>query len=97
MSAHNFSLIFSFRARQDVEDILSYTLENFGEKQLQEYKSILGKTFSLLQETPAIGKRLNQQRMVLPVGQHSIFYRIDKDTIYIIRILHRRMDIYRHL
>ncbi len=38
-------IIFSFPAQKDVDDILAYTLENWGEEQLADYKAVLGKAF----------------------------------------------------
>jgi plasmid stabilization system protein ParE len=34
---------------------------------------------------------------VLPVNHHRIFYRTIDGNIYVVRLLHERMDTFRHL
>jgi len=58
MSALNYQLVFSDSAKIDIADIMVYTIEKWGEKQLVKYKKILDKTFILLQQNPRIGKKL---------------------------------------
>jgi len=97
MFALKYQLVFSDSAKIDVADIMAYTIENWGEKQLANYKEILDKTFILLQQNPRIGKNTVKEFMVFPVGEHCIFYKIEENTLYITRILHKKTDISQHI
>lgn len=92
MSVHNFTLEFSALARSDVDDILLYTLENWGRGQLTEYKAKLEYAFDILRKNPYIGSKKELSYRGFSVGRHCVFYRINDEVIYIVRILHNRMD-----
>ena len=53
MSARNFRLELSESARQDFRDILSFTLQTWGERQLVEYKRKLDAALQALTGSPA--------------------------------------------
>lgn len=78
-----------------------YTREQWGKTQQIHYLSQLDAAFHDLAEKPEIGRACNDIRAgyyKFGVGKHLIFYRhIVKDQIEIVRILHSRMDIERHL
>ena len=92
MSVHNFTLEFSTLARSDVDDILLYTIESWGRSQLVEYKVKLEDAFEILRKNPYIGSKKELSYRSFSVGRHYIFYRIDNEVIYIVRILHNKMD-----
>jgi toxin ParE1/3/4 len=94
MSVHNFTLEFSALARSDVDDILLYTLENWGGGQLAEYKEKLENALDILRKNPCIGSKKELSYRSFSVGRYCIFYRIDDEVIYIVRILHNRMDFF---
>lgn len=89
------------RAVKDLEDIWTYTLNNWSAHQAEIYYRGLIKAFSEIAEDPNIGQSRN---LVLPslfvhrYAKHRIFYSlISPEQIEIIRILHERMDFGRHL
>ena len=98
MSARNFRLELSESARQDFRDILSFTLQTWGERQLVEYRQKLDAALQVIAENPQAG-RARYGMMVYPVGRHVVFYQVDDNarTVYVVRILHERMDALRHL
>lgn len=92
---------FSPRALQDVEDIASYTLEKWGERQAAVYLDRLHDAWALLAARPELGtERPALQRPGIrfhPSGSHVIAYRVDDLGVLVLRILHGRMDAGRHL
>ena len=87
----------SVAAAEDLENILQYTLDIWGETQYQKYIGSLEKNFDLLQTDPE--KPIFKKREVLFPGcksvrssHHVIFFRIVNNDIEIIRILHEKMD-----
>lgn len=97
MSARKFIIAFSKLAQADVDDIMLYTLQNFGKIQFVRYQSVLEEAFKLLQEYPNCGANFSDKARVLRAGEHSIFYRVKTQKIFIIRILHQRMNVKNHL
>lgn len=88
------------RARQDFIDILRYTGETWGEKQLQVYRDKIDGVLQAISQNPQLG----HSRDDLPpafsaylVGSHVIVYRDIGDAIGIVRILHQRMSLASHL
>ena len=98
MSVRNFRLELSESARQDFRDILSFTLQTWGERQLVEYRQKLDSALQVNAENPQAGSARHGM-MVYPVGRHVVFYQVDDNarTVYVVRILHGRMDALRHL
>lgn len=89
-------LNFTRRALADYDDIMRYTLQRWGKKQWSSYKIILDKAFGKIAENPGIGKARYGLKMYT-AGKHCIFYRVRDKVIYILRILHQRMDFPQHL
>ncbi len=98
MSVPDFRLELSEPARQDFRDILSFTLQTWGERQLVEYKRKLDGALTAIAENPQVG-HARHGMTVYPVGRHVVFYQIEASarTVYVVRILHERMDALRHL
>jgi len=87
-------------AAEDFAAIYEYTLLNFGALQADIYTDDLDRTFQLLSGSPLMGCECPE----IAVGvrrhdhqKHAIFYRQREHDILVIRILHQRMDIWRHL
>ena len=98
MSSRNLRLELSERARRDFRDILSYTLKIWGERQLADYRSKLDSALRAIAQDPAAGRQsVKPGLMVVSAGKHRIFYRSAGTAIYVIRILHERMDLARLL
>ena len=90
----------SKRAEKDLENIALYSIQNFGIKQARLYRDGLFKTFDMICEFPMIGSdqnhiKKNVRRQVYE--SHSIYYRIDANAIFILRILGLGEDPLRHL
>jgi toxin ParE1/3/4 len=97
MSFPDFTLKLSERAQLDFRDILSYTLQTWGEEQLVKYRDLIASAFTAILKKPEIGRSDIVPYRRYTAGQHCIFYRIEDTTIIIVRILHRRSDFLRHL
>lgn len=98
------------RAAQDVEDILDWTFEHFGLRQLETYTDVINDTLEALTEGPAnVGVRwlseLGEDVATMHVarqgrkGRHLLIFRVhDRESVIeVLRILHDSMDLTRHL
>jgi len=88
------------KARQDFIDILQYTGETWGEPQLLIYRNKINDALQALGQDAQLGHRRDD----LPpgfhaylVGSHVIVYRIEPASIGVLRILHQRMSLARHV
>ena len=101
----NYKLIFLKYAEHDLENILTYTAEQFGEHQYWIYRQLLKEAFELLSADPfnvATREReeLFKDARTYNISQpsrkasHFILYRVNekKAKVEIGRILHKRMD-----
>lgn len=79
----------SKRAATDIEDILRYTIENFGREQADEYASGLFHSFDLLLDNPRLGRSYAGGAFFRYVYRmHHIYYAIREDVIRIAHIRH---------
>lgn len=98
------------QAARDVEDILDWTLEQFGPLQLEIYTDAINNALEALTEGPAnVGVRcppeLGENMATLHVarqgrkGRHLFIFRVDhsENLIEVLRVLHDSMDFARHL
>lgn len=96
MSAHKLQITLARKARYDLSDILSFTLQTYGEVQLTKYRDMINDALIAIAKNPQLGHKIYGV-MVYNVGRHKIFYRVENSTIYVLRILHDRMDAVRYL
>ena len=87
----------SERARQDIKDIIRYTLERFGPQQADEYADGLFYSFDLLTDNPRMGKAVLRQlgsdlRRYL-FRSHYVIYEIREDVIRIAAIFNTRQEL----
>ena len=93
--------ILSPAARADLEQIWDYTAGRWGEDQAERYVLAIRDTCQELaantrQSRPANDIRAEYRKAV--IGSHILFFRrTDTGLLDIIRILHQRMDMIRHL
>ena len=90
-----YSLIVAPEAQTDIVGILQYTLESWGQSQADKYQRIIDEEFSAIRTNPGIGhSRLDvpQRYKARQAGQHVIIFRVEAETIYVVRILHGSMD-----
>jgi toxin ParE1/3/4 len=91
----------SKKAVVDLDGIWAYTLRNWSEEQADKYYNLLRGTIIKLAEIQDFPGR--QYDFVRPnlwgfhVGHHVIFYKKQRNgLIFIVRILHEKMDYPRH-
>ncbi len=87
-------------AESDLESIAAYSYLEFGEDTAINYTTAIYDTISQILKDPSIGKkRYGVPAVILgrKCGRHVIFYRLQDNIIYIIRILHETMDYGRHI
>lgn len=100
MSSPELRLKLSPRARRDFAGILRYTGETWGKAQMLVYRDLVDKALETIRLNPDIGHEhedLPQTHRIYPVGSHVIVYRAAKSIVSVVRILHQRMSLSRHL
>jgi toxin ParE1/3/4 len=89
-------LYFSNKALTDLKEIYSYSIAQWSESQANKYYFDLIQNCHKIQSFPLIGKvylNVYSQPRGLLVNKHVVFYKIEKDSIRIIRILHESKDL----
>ena len=88
-------------AQADLEQIWDYTHDRWGVDQAEEYLRELQHAIDRAAANPRIGHACNEIRpgyRKLAAGSHTLFYRVTADDLIdVVRILHQRMDVDRHL
>jgi len=88
------------RAVTDLSDIADFTIQTFGIQQARFYRDGLNHCFEILAENPQLGRNvaeLAQSLKRFEYQSHVVFYIPKESHILIVRILHQRMDFWRHL
>jgi len=88
------------RARRDIDDIWSFTMERWGEAQAERYVSAIRSTLDRVAGDPSKGRPCDDVRagyFKIASGSHLIFYRFHGQRVEVVRVLHQRMDVRRHL
>ena len=88
------------KAKEDLLSIGRYTEWKWGIEQRNRYLNQIDDSFPLLAEDPAKGRKcddIRQGYFKYGVGKHFIYFRNMEAGIEIVRILHQRMDVDRHL
>lgn len=94
------ALQLSPRARQDFIDILRYTGETWGHGQLVTYRDKINHALQAISRDPQLGHGrddLPPTHLAYLVGSHVIIYRTRPDSVGVVRILHQRMSLGRHV
>ncbi|RKN81072.1 type II toxin-antitoxin system RelE/ParE family toxin [Ulvibacterium marinum] len=93
--------VLSAKAKSDIKSIAKYTLEEFGESQSLRYAQGLKGILGELANNPDLGRRYvavkNQMLLRFRFKSHVIFYSINQEGIFIVRVLGGRMDFPKHL
>jgi len=87
-------------AREDLKYIGRYTQQKWGREQRNQYLALLDHSFHLLANDPHLGRSCDDIRLGYrkhEVGKHVVFYRLNNGYLEIVRILHGRMDVKRHI
>ncbi len=88
------------KAKKDLEEIWLYSYKQHGEQQADKYYDELVAAMGIIQGNPHIGVACNYIRSgyrQYQVNLHIVFYRLSKDIVHIIRVLHESMDVKRYL
>jgi len=88
-------------AAEDLENILQYTLDTWGEKQFNVYLNSFQQAFDsiLLDPESVLSKKRDElfaDCRSINSGHHIVFFRLKNRNIEIIRVLHEKMDFLRH-
>lgn len=84
------------RAKQDLHGIWDYTYDTWGEAQADKYITALYKRFDRLAKQSLIGRHrtdIQEGYYCFPQESHLVFYVIFENSIDIIGIPHKEMDI----
>ncbi|MDE1994363.1 MAG: type II toxin-antitoxin system RelE/ParE family toxin [Rhizobiaceae bacterium] len=86
-------------AETDLEDIWRYTVERWSSQQAETYHADIIRALDGLASGVKTGRRadIREGYFKYAVGSHVIYYRQQDTIIAVIRILHQRMDVNRHL
>lgn len=90
----------SSKADSDIDDIVDYTLETWGESQTYDYVAELLQFLQTLAENAEIGRSASEYAPSLKkynFKAHTIFYEPAKNSIFVVRILGQRQDVKKHL
>ena len=101
MSSRNkYTLSFTQEAESDFIDILVYTAQEWGEDQQKEYDASLYHALDVVKDNPFLGYRhtlLPEDHRCFNVRKHVLVYQIKNSHIYVLRILHQRMNLPDHV
>ena len=88
-------------AQADLEQIWDYTHDRWGIDHAEEYLRELQRAIEPAAANPQIGRACEEIRpgyRKLVAGSHVLFYRVGTEgVIDVVRVLHQRMDVDRHL
>jgi toxin ParE1/3/4 len=86
-------------AQADLEEIWSYTASRWSPEQAESYHAAIVAAFEGLAAGSKQGhpSDVREGYFKYAVGSHLVFYRRSEAGIHIVRILHQRMDVTRHL
>lgn len=85
----------SLAAAEDIAEIFTESLQAFGLNQTESYVSTLERCLTLLAANPRMGGKAEDVRRGyrrFPHTSHVIYYTLSPDGIFVVRVLHKRMD-----
>jgi toxin ParE1/3/4 len=88
--------VISKKAISDLEQIWLYTVERWSIEQADRYHNLIFDEINYICKNINAGKSMEHVRKgygASKVKSHLVFYRVQNNTIEVIRILHERMDI----
>lgn len=99
-SPNKYTLSLTQEAESDFIDVLVYTAQQWGEEKLQEYDASLCHALDVVKDNPLLGYRhslLPEDYRCFNVRKHVLVYQIKSSHIYVLRILHQRMNLSDHV
>ena len=94
------SIVQSSQAEQDLTDIWIYTAEEWNLAQADMYIEELVAGIERLSTHPELGYPRDDIRTgyrSLNASQHIVFYTVTDNEVLIVRVLHKSVDVQRHL
>jgi len=91
---------FSNKASSDLDSILDYSIINFGIAVTVDYHTTLEKCLETLDKNSDLGTKVDHIRsdyLCFGHRSHLIFYKKNGDGNFIVRIIHKSMDVQTHL
>ncbi|MBM3554666.1 MAG: type II toxin-antitoxin system RelE/ParE family toxin [Alphaproteobacteria bacterium] len=87
------------RAVADLEEIWLYTFKTWSAEQADSYHNAIVDAFEDLARGRLVGRPADVRDgyFKVPVGSHMVFYRLTAAGLIVVRVLHKRMDVGRHL
>lgn len=88
--------VISKKAVLDLEKIWLYTSDKWSIEQADRYYNLVFDEIAFICRNPHAGKQMDEIRKsyrAAKVKSHLIFYKVENDTIQVIRILHESMNI----
>lgn len=93
-------ILFSPKAKQDLNDIWDYSLENWGLVKAESYLRDISAKLNLVSDNLEVSQYIDFVRegyRKVVVNSHVVFFKVNDDRIEVIRILNHKMDFDRHL
>ncbi len=89
------SVFLSREAEDDVRQIAEYTAENWGEDHADEYVDEILAAIGALRQYPRRGNAYPAipDLYWFPVRDYSVFYRVQRQDVEIVRIIHQRRNL----
>ena len=90
----------SRKAQADLDDIRDFSVEQFGVERAILYLDSIEHALRRLIDHSRIGSQradIGEAVLSYPVGEHRIFYEARPGQVHVIRVLHKAMDVERHL
>lgn len=87
-------------AVEDLDEIWRFTFERWGSEQAHRYIDAMVEAFVRLSRAPQRADACDHIRKGYRrgrVGRHAIYFRVTEYGIFVVRVLHGRMDASRHL
>ena len=88
------------RAKTDLEEIWEYSVDQFGFEKAEAYFRDIQRAIESVASDPRRGRACDEVRagyFRFPAGSHMLFFRLSDQGIDVVRILHARMDLGKHL
>lgn len=79
------------KAFSDLDDIFNFSLRQWGDVQANQYIERVFARLDLLSDSPKLGRRVERmppEVRVLRTEQHSAYYQVRVDHIWVMRVLH---------
>lgn len=92
--------VLSPRAQADIDKIWDYTAERWDSEQADRYVHSLREAVETVAADPRRGRSLEGVRkgyFKFAAASHFLVYRVASSHVEIVRVLHQRMDLARHL